>query len=331
MKIKHPSVEEPCQGSKATAQARKRRMELRKQMRAAAAAAAAASSEKEELAHPTEPDLPPSKRLKASSSEKPKKNQDSEEDLMGAEVSLATPPKGEEGEEKAKPSITGIKKQHRYDPGVQMTRDELKAWRKEARRVRNRESAAASRKRNRDRITELEQEVRAITSKYGAALRHILRMEEGHSHAPRPSVLRQDLQETTWEASPRQAATGLPARRSLSPDTSLQDSMAQMVSPPLSPASCGASCPEGHNPMLLHVISSMDPLPPVHPYQYLPIHSSVSPSPPTTPLHEDSHSHHNTSGGDDDDDEEDPLVHSKITMTKYQHIMDMISQPAVSI
>merc|ERR1711939_364594 len=85
------------------------------------------------------------------------------------------------------------------------------------------------------------------------------------------------------------------------------------------------------NPMLLHVISSMDPLPPVHGYQYLPIHSSVSPSPPTTPLHEDSHSHNNTSGGDDDDDEEDPLVHSKITMTKYQHIMDMISQPAVKI
>ena len=51
-----------------------------------------------------------------------------------------------------------------------MTRDELKAWRKEARRVRNRESAAASRKRNRERIDELESEVDALKTKYAAAL-----------------------------------------------------------------------------------------------------------------------------------------------------------------
>merc|ERR1712032_811659 len=47
---------------------------------------------------------------------------------------------------KKKPHLTGIKKLSRYDPGVSMTKEELKAWRKEARRVRNRESAAASRK-----------------------------------------------------------------------------------------------------------------------------------------------------------------------------------------
>merc|ERR1711935_202461 len=62
---------------------------------------------------------------------------------------------------KPKPSITGIKKQSRYIPGVPMTKEELKTWRKEARRVRNRESAAASRRRNRDLLGVLEGEVDA--------------------------------------------------------------------------------------------------------------------------------------------------------------------------
>jgi len=78
-----------------------------------------------------------------------------------------------------KPSIRGIKKHARYDPGVPMTKDELVAWRKEARRVRNRESAAASRKRTRDRIEELEEEVKAIQSKYSAALQRIVELENG--------------------------------------------------------------------------------------------------------------------------------------------------------
>jgi hypothetical protein len=77
----------------------------------------------------------------------------------------------------SKPSIRGIKKHARYDPGVPMTKDELVAWRKEARRVRNRESAAASRKRTRDRIDELEGEVSEIKSKYSAALERIMQLE----------------------------------------------------------------------------------------------------------------------------------------------------------
>lgn len=48
------------------------------------------------------------------------------------------------------------KMQIRYDPEVPMNKEQLAAWRREARRVRNRESAAASRQRIRDRITELE-------------------------------------------------------------------------------------------------------------------------------------------------------------------------------
>jgi hypothetical protein len=76
-----------------------------------------------------------------------------------------------------KPSIRGIKKQARYDPGVPMTKEDLVAWRKEARRVRNRESAAASRSRTRERIDELEGEMTVLQSKYSAALQRIVELE----------------------------------------------------------------------------------------------------------------------------------------------------------
>jgi len=76
-----------------------------------------------------------------------------------------------------KPHITGIKHQARYDPGVKMTRVELTAWRKEARRVRNRESAAASRGRTRDKIDELESKLASMEEKYAAALKRITELE----------------------------------------------------------------------------------------------------------------------------------------------------------
>jgi TolA-binding protein len=97
---------------------------------------------------------------------------------------------------KPKPSITGIKKQSRYDPGVKMTRDELREWRKEARRVRNRQSAAESRSRNRDQITELESEVDVLNSKYSAALQRIVELEAAAAvnDSFTPINLRQDMQ-----------------------------------------------------------------------------------------------------------------------------------------
>mmetsp|Transcript_63365 Transcript_63365/g.74174 ORF Transcript_63365/g.74174 Transcript_63365/m.74174 type:complete len:216 (-) Transcript_63365:1594-2241(-) len=61
------------------------------------------------------------------------------------------------------------KKQVRYDPEVPMTKEEAAAWRKEQRKVRNRESAAASRQKTRDRIEELEAEVESIKAKYASA------------------------------------------------------------------------------------------------------------------------------------------------------------------
>ena len=76
-----------------------------------------------------------------------------------------------------KPHITGIKRQARYDPGVSMTRDELTEWRKEARRVRNRESAAESRQRTRARIDLLEGQLGSLENKYAAALKRISELE----------------------------------------------------------------------------------------------------------------------------------------------------------
>jgi Basic region leucine zipper len=60
--------------------------------------------------------------------------------------------------------IRGIKKQARYEPEVPMPKSELAKWRKEARRVRNRESAAASRHKTRLRIEELEAQVAQLQS-----------------------------------------------------------------------------------------------------------------------------------------------------------------------
>lgn len=56
--------------------------------------------------------------------------------------------------------------QMRYNPDVPMTKEETTQWRREARRVRNRESAAASRAKTRDRIAELEDEVNRWKARY---------------------------------------------------------------------------------------------------------------------------------------------------------------------
>jgi hypothetical protein len=74
-------------------------------------------------------------------------------------------------------SIRGIKKQTRYEPEIPMSKAELSLWRKEARRVRNRESAAASRQKIRGRIEELEEQLATLDSKYQAALKRIEELE----------------------------------------------------------------------------------------------------------------------------------------------------------
>lgn len=77
--------------------------------------------------------------------------------------------------------IPGVKKQARYVPAVNMSKDELTLWRKEARRVRNRESAAASRQKTQKRIVELEGVVGELNAKYQAALRRIAELEAANS------------------------------------------------------------------------------------------------------------------------------------------------------
>lgn len=74
---------------------------------------------------------------------------------------------------------TNGRKQMRYDPDVPMTKEEASAWRREARRVRNRESAAASRRKIRDRIEVLEEEVEQWKAKYEAVL---LKLQEVSKH-----------------------------------------------------------------------------------------------------------------------------------------------------
>jgi hypothetical protein len=143
---------------------------------------------------------------------------------------------------KPKPHITGIKRLSRYDPGVPMTRDELKAWRKEARRVRNRESAAASRQKNRERITELELEVGHLKSKYAAALQLIIdyearrNMKDYISFVP-PALLRQDLTElrSADGAAVSEQAFCRPASPPADHNGVVHHNI-QTVSPPLSPA-----------------------------------------------------------------------------------------------
>lgn len=70
------------------------------------------------------------------------------------------------------------KAQIRYDPSVPMNKDQLAAWRREARRVRNRESAAASRQRIRSRINELEDELDEMKNKYAKAMERLQALEK---------------------------------------------------------------------------------------------------------------------------------------------------------
>lgn len=110
--------------------------------------------------------------------------------------------------------IPGVKQQARYVPAVNMSKEELTMWRKEARRVRNRESAAASRQKTQSRITELEEEVGFVTNKYEAALRRIVELEAaavaGNSHeawkptknVPQHSDAPSPLRRATYTVSP---------------------------------------------------------------------------------------------------------------------------------
>ena len=62
--------------------------------------------------------------------------------------------------------VSSQSKQNKYVPETPMTKEEMTAWRKEARKVRNRQSAAASREKIRNRIKFLEGKVDEWKTKY---------------------------------------------------------------------------------------------------------------------------------------------------------------------
>lgn len=71
------------------------------------------------------------------------------------------------------------KTQITYNPDIPMSKEQLTAWRREMRRVRNRESAAASRRKVRDRIEELEEEVAVWKKRYQEVTARLGKAEEG--------------------------------------------------------------------------------------------------------------------------------------------------------
>lgn len=128
----------------------------------------------------TEEALPPKKRKVSENSEGGENDRDDlsisstrpEETSSNADANQNTSP--------GMRTITqnGKKTQIRYDPDVPMSKEQLAAWRREARRVRNRESAAASRQRIRDRINELEDEVGEWKAKYRQAMERLQHMDQ---------------------------------------------------------------------------------------------------------------------------------------------------------
>lgn len=79
---------------------------------------------------------------------------------------------------KGKVIKSNTKYQNRYEPDVPMTKEQEAAWRKEARRQRNRESAAASRNKVRNRIHELENEVQEWKNKYASLIKRLDLLEK---------------------------------------------------------------------------------------------------------------------------------------------------------
>lgn len=78
------------------------------------------------------------------------------------------------------------KPQLKYDPDVPMTKEEAAVWRREQRRQRNRLSAALSRQRQRNHITELEGEVQEWKTKYEAVMAKIQAMEQQQQRSVSP-------------------------------------------------------------------------------------------------------------------------------------------------
>ncbi len=69
-------------------------------------------------------------------------------------------------------------KQKRYEPETPMTKEQTAAWRREARKVRNRQSAAKSREKIKNRINVLELEVEEWKAKYQEVFQRLQELEK---------------------------------------------------------------------------------------------------------------------------------------------------------
>mmetsp|Transcript_10205 Transcript_10205/g.22641 ORF Transcript_10205/g.22641 Transcript_10205/m.22641 type:complete len:295 (-) Transcript_10205:563-1447(-) len=118
--------------------------------------------------------------------------------------------------------------QKRYDPDVPMSKEHAAEWRREQRRKRNRESAAASRKKTRDRITDLESIVMEMQRSYEAVVKRLRKYE--------PDAFSEDV----------------PLKRTTAPLTvsnpiTYQAESCVTPSPPLSPKDCMSVPTEEHS------------------------------------------------------------------------------------
>eukprot|EP00978_Attheya_sp_CCMP212_P017627 scaffold47193_cov58-Attheya_sp.AAC.4 len=134
---------------------------------------------------PSEDVLPPKKRKISVSTEEVQSQQQSQAYNMVSPISPPSAPKvtstrkvSSDDSKEEDESRNAKKAQIKYEPSIAMPKEQLAAWRREARRVRNRESAAASRQRIRDRIDELELEVTEWKSKYSEAMNHIRELQQ---------------------------------------------------------------------------------------------------------------------------------------------------------
>jgi len=121
------------------------------------------------------------------------------------------------------------KPQMKYDPDVPMSKEEAAAWRREQRRKRNRESAALSRQRQRDRIGDLEVEVEQWRTKVESIMERIKSLEDASgidSSTLVPEVPRQELC----------------AEQSVDFEVIDENNQSKFVSPPASPS-------PGHHPL----------------------------------------------------------------------------------
>jgi bZIP transcription factor len=148
--------------------------------------------------------------------------------VVSAPVGIACPVSTKKNSSAKKPQM-------KYDPDVPMTKEEAAVWRREQRRKRNRESAALSRQRQRDRIADLEIEVADWKNKVDSIMDRIKKLEDASGIDSRtlvpsvpfvPEVADLDL---AGLAADLQAATAAAATADLAPFSS------KFVSPPVSP------------------------------------------------------------------------------------------------